>query len=215
MAKLSRGYTDGLKRSLRAEDGISDAVNKQNNSDPCASGSNDDVADSVNDLNVVPHQDDIVGEDDNRDSDLGPIEGKSQSSQLNGKKGIRRVLTYGTFDTLHHGHIRLLRRARAQGDYLIVALSTDEFNALKGKTAQFSFDERKHDLEALRFVDLVIPETSWEQKVDDVRMYKIDVFVMGSDWAGHFDFLQDMCEVVYLERTPGISSSQIRKIIKS
>lgn len=124
---------------------------------------------------------------------------------------MRRVITYGTYDTLHHGHIRLLRRARALGDYLIVALSTDEFNALKGKTALFSYEERKYDLESLRMVDLVIPEKTWDQKIEDVRLFQADVFAMGDDWEGKFDFLKEYCEVVYLPRTPSISSTQIRK----
>lgn len=123
---------------------------------------------------------------------------------------MRRVITYGTFDTLHHGHIRLLRRARALGDHLIVALSTDDFNASKGKTAHLSYDERKEDLEALRMVDLVIAEQTWEQKITDVQFHSIDVFTMGDDWAGKFDFLKTHCEVTYLSRTPAISSSQIR-----
>ncbi|WP_386685097.1 glycerol-3-phosphate cytidylyltransferase [Loktanella sp. R86503] len=123
---------------------------------------------------------------------------------------MRRVITYGTFDTLHHGHIRLLRRARELGDYLIVALSTDEFNASKGKSALFSYEERKADLEALRMVDLVIPERTWDQKVTDVRLYHADVFTMGDDWTGKFDFLKDQCEVTYFKRTPSISSTQIR-----
>lgn len=126
---------------------------------------------------------------------------------------MRRVITYGTFDTLHHGHIRLLRRARALGDYLIVGLSTDEFNAGKDKTALFSYEERKHDLEALRYVDLVIPEKHWEQKTDDVRLFQVDVFTMGDDWTGKFDFLKTQCEVTYFDRTPSISSSHIRKIM--
>ena len=127
---------------------------------------------------------------------------------------MRRVITYGTFDTLHHGHIRLLRRARALGDYLIVALSTDEFNAGKGKRAMFSYEDRKYDLEALRYVDLVIPERTWEQKSEDVRLYHVDVFAMGDDWAGKFDFLSPQCEVVYMPRTQGISSTQIRKMVE-
>lgn len=123
---------------------------------------------------------------------------------------MRRVITYGTFDTLHHGHIRLLRRARELGDYLIVVLSTDEFNASKGKSALFSYEERKADLEALRLVDLVIPERTWDQKVTDVKLYHADVFTMGDDWTGKFDFLKDQCEVIYFDRTPSISSTQIR-----
>jgi glycerol-3-phosphate cytidylyltransferase len=124
---------------------------------------------------------------------------------------MRRVITYGTFDTLHYGHIRLLRRARDLGDQLVVALSTDEFNAQKGKTARLSWEERKLDLEAIRFVDLVIPERSWAQKRLDVVAHRIDIFVMGDDWLGKFDDLQDLCEVVYLARTPEISSTSIRQ----
>jgi glycerol-3-phosphate cytidylyltransferase len=126
---------------------------------------------------------------------------------------MRRVITYGTFDTLHHGHIRLLRRARALGDYLIVALSTDEFNLGKGKSALFSYEERKDDLEAIRYVDMVIPEHTWDQKTTDVADFKVDVFTIGDDWTGKFDFLKPQCEVVYLERTPLISSTQIRNQI--
>lgn len=123
---------------------------------------------------------------------------------------MKRVITYGTFDTLHFGHIRLLRRARALGDYLIVALSTDEFNALKNKVAFHSWEERKAHLEALRYVDLVIPEDTWEQKRDDILLYRVDIFTMGDDWQGKFDFLSDICEVHYLSRTEGISSTMIR-----
>ena len=127
---------------------------------------------------------------------------------------MRRVITYGTFDLLHYGHIRLLQRCKAQGDYLVVALSTDEFNAGKGKKSYFSYADRKNMLEAIRYVDLVIPEESWEQKKTDVDRYDIDVFVMGDDWAGEFDFLQDQCEVVYLPRTPEISTTQIKNDLK-
>lgn len=125
---------------------------------------------------------------------------------------MKRVLTYGTYDLLHYGHIRLLKRAKQLGDYLIVAISTDEFNALKGKTAYHSFEARKEMLEAVRYVDLVIPEKTWEQKVQDIKDYHVDVVVMGGDWAGsdRFEYLKDYCEVVYLERTEGISSSQIK-----
>ena len=126
---------------------------------------------------------------------------------------MRRVITYGTFDLLHYGHINLLRRAKELGDYLVVALSTDEFNEKeKGKRTYFSYDQRKRMLEAIRYVDLVIPEENWEQKTDDVRDLRIDVFVMGDDWAGKFDFLKDAgVEVVYLPRTPEISTTQIKK----
>jgi len=125
---------------------------------------------------------------------------------------MKRVLTYGTFDLLHYGHINLLKRAKELGDYLVVALSTDEFNAGKGKTAYHSYETRKKMLEAIRYVDLVIPENTWEQKLDDVKEYHIDVVVMGSDWADSdkFDYLKDYCELVFLDRTPGVSTSQIK-----
>lgn len=132
-------------------------------------------------------------------------------------KGIRRVLTYGTFDLLHYGHIRLLKRAAELGDYLIVALSTDEFNAGKGKTSFYSYGVRKEMLEAIRYVDLVIPEQNWEQKLDDVKEYDVDVVVMGGDWAGsdRFEYLKDHCEVVYLDRTEGISTTDVKAELKS
>ena len=124
---------------------------------------------------------------------------------------MRKVITYGTFDLLHYGHINLLRRAKAMGDYLIVALSTDEFNwNEKHKKCYFTYEERKLLLEAVRYVDLVIPEENWEQKKSDVKEYHIDTFVMGDDWEGKFDFLKDSCEVVYLPRTPDISTTQIK-----
>lgn len=126
---------------------------------------------------------------------------------------MKRVLTYGTYDLLHYGHIRLLKRAKELGDYLVVAISTDEFNAVKGKKAYHDYKTRKEMLEAVRYVDLVIPENTWEQKRDDVLDYKIDIVVMGSDWKGSekFECLRDICEVVYLERTSGISTTQIKK----
>ncbi len=126
---------------------------------------------------------------------------------------MKRILTYGTFDLLHYGHIRLLQRAKALGDYLIVAVSTDEFNALKGKKSYHNYETRKKMLEAIRYVDLVIPEDNWEQKIDDVKTYHVDVVVMGSDWAGsdRFEYLNDYCEVVYLDRTEGISTTKIKK----
>ena len=124
---------------------------------------------------------------------------------------MRRVITYGTFDLLHYGHINLLRRAKEYGDYLIVALSTDEFNNNKNKQCYFHYEKRKQLLEAIRYVDLVIPEETWEQKVSDIKEFRVDTFVMGNDWEGKFDFLKDHCEVVYLPRTPEISTSQIKK----
>lgn len=123
---------------------------------------------------------------------------------------MKKVLTYGTYDLLHWGHVRLLERASELGDHLTVALSTDEFNAKKHKEAYHSYEKRKYILEAIRYVDEVIPENDWEQKIEDIKNNDIDVFVMGDDWEGQFDFLKDYCEVVYLPRTEGISTSQIK-----
>ena len=123
---------------------------------------------------------------------------------------MKKVITYGTFDLLHYGHINLLQRAKALGDYLIVALSTDEFNEQsKGKVTYFSYEERKRLLEAIRYVDLVIPEENWEQKISEVKEFKVDTFVMGNDWEGKFDFLK-----VYLKRTPEISTTKIKSDLK-
>ncbi|EAG7334711.1 glycerol-3-phosphate cytidylyltransferase [Listeria monocytogenes] len=127
---------------------------------------------------------------------------------------MKKVITYGTFDLLHWGHIHLLKRAKALGDYLIVAISSDEFNRIKHKEAYHSYEHRKLIIEAIRYVDEVITENNWEQKRDDIEKYGIDVFVMGDDWEGEFDFLKDVCEVVYLPRTEGISTSQIKDELK-
>lgn len=128
---------------------------------------------------------------------------------------MKKVITYGTFDLLHYGHINLLKRAKELGDYLIVALSTDEFNSIeKNKHTYFTYEERKRLLEAIRYVDLVIPEENWEQKISDVKEFKVDTFVIGDDWTGKFDFLKDYCEVVYLERTPEISTTKIKSDLK-
>ena len=125
---------------------------------------------------------------------------------------MKRIITYGTFDLLHYGHINLLRRARALGDYLIVGLSTDEFNKkLKNKENYFDYKIRELMLDAIRYVDLVIPEETWEQKADDIKLYKVDTFVIGDDWEGKFDFLGEFCEVIYLPKTPEISSTSIRE----
>ncbi|MDF2539551.1 MAG: tagD [Herbinix sp.] len=123
---------------------------------------------------------------------------------------MKKVITYGTFDLLHVGHINLLRRAKALGDYLVVVVSSDEFNALKNKTAYYPYEDRKKILEAIKYVDEVLPEYTWEQKIDDVKNNNIDIFVMGDDWTGKFDFLKDYCEVVYLGRTEGISTTKIK-----
>jgi glycerol-3-phosphate cytidylyltransferase len=127
---------------------------------------------------------------------------------------MRTVITYGTFDLLHYGHIRLLNRAKSLGDYLIVGLSTDEFNALKNKKSYIPYEERKALLESLKCVDLVIPEASWEQKIPDVKKYNVSTFTIGDDWAGKFDFLKEFCEVIYLPRTSGISSTKIKSVLK-
>ena len=133
---------------------------------------------------------------------------------LQGRKetSMKRVITYGTFDMLHYGHINLLKRAKALGDYLVVVLSTDEFNwREKQKKCYFTYEQRKSLLEAIRYVDLVIPEESWDQKKTDVHEYHIDTFVIGDDWKGKFDFLKEEgVEVVYLPRTPEISTTQIK-----
>ena len=126
---------------------------------------------------------------------------------------MKRVITYGTFDLLHYGHINLLKRAKELGDYLVVVVSSDEFNLNeKNKVCYFNYEHRKTLVEAIRYVDLVIPETNWGQKRDDVKEYHIDTFVMGDDWKGKFDFLEEEgVEVVYLPRTPEISTTQIKK----
>jgi glycerol-3-phosphate cytidylyltransferase len=129
------------------------------------------------------------------------------------QRPVKRVITYGSFDLLHYGHISLLRRAKSLGHYLIVGLSTESFSELKGKQTYFTYEEREQLLEAVRYVDLVIPETRWEQKVDDIKEYHIDVFVMGDDWQRKFDFLRDYCEVVYLPRTPEVSTTQIKNSV--
>jgi len=125
----------------------------------------------------------------------------------------KTVITYGTFDMFHIGHLRLLKRMRELGERVIVAVSTDEFNARKGKRALIPYAERREIIEALTCVDQVIAETSWEQKVEDIHHYGVDVFVMGGDWRGRFDDLKGYCEVVYLERTSGISSSELKQAL--
>ena len=128
---------------------------------------------------------------------------------------MKKVITYGTFDLFHVGHLNLLRRAKALGDYLIVAVSSDAFYASKGKKAYHSIEDRVKILEAIEYVDEVILEESWNQKIDDVLSNNVDIFVMGDDWKGEFDFLKDYCEVVYLPRTEGISTTKIKKDLKA
>jgi len=127
---------------------------------------------------------------------------------------MKRVITYGTFDLLHPGHINLLRRAKDLGDELYVGLSTDEFNQMKGKTAVLTYEQRKTVLEAIKYVDHVFPESDWDQKTSDIKKYGISCFVMGDDWKGKFDFLKDYCTVVYLPRTPDISTTDIKQKIQ-
>ena len=128
---------------------------------------------------------------------------------------MKKVITYGTFDLLHYGHVRLLKRAKKLGDYLIVGLSTDDFNEFKKhKEAYNNYEERKYILEAIKYVDEVITENDWDQKIDDIKKHHIDTFVMGDDWRGQFDFLKPYCQVIYLPRTPGISTTKIKKDLK-
>lgn len=128
---------------------------------------------------------------------------------------MTRILTYGTFDTLHYGHIELLRRARKLGDWLAVGLSTDEFNTQKGKTSYFNYSQRREFLSAVKYVDMIFPENTWEQKRNDIIKYNIDVFVIGDDWRGRFDDLSDLCRVVYLPRSKSISSSLIKNLLQN
>jgi len=124
---------------------------------------------------------------------------------------MNTVITYGTFDTFHYGHLELLRRSKELGDRLIVAVSTDEFNLIKGKKSRFSFEKRVEWVQSISYVDLVIPENNWEQKENDIIDHNVNTFVIGDDWRGKFDYLQ--CKVVYLERTPEISSTAIKSVI--
>ncbi len=123
---------------------------------------------------------------------------------------MKKVITYGTFDLFHIGHWNLLKRAKNQGDYLIVAISTDKFNTDKGKTSSMNFSERKEVVQSISFVDEVITEDDWDQKISDVKLHNIDVFVIGDDWENKFDFLKKYCKVTYLKRTKGISTTLIK-----
>lgn len=126
----------------------------------------------------------------------------------------RKIITYGTFDLLHIGHINLLRRAKKMGDVLIVGLSTDNFNNSKGKSSAQTLTERYKALSEVEFVDKIIKEETWEQKINDIKKYNIDCFVIGDDWRGKFDYLKEFCQVEYLSRTEGISSTLLRKLIQ-
>ena len=122
-----------------------------------------------------------------------------------------KIITYGTFDLFHIGHLRLLQRVKNLGNHLTVAVSTDDFNAIKGKKTLISYDQRREIVENIKCVDQVIPETCWEQKEEDIKNFDIDIFAMGNDWEGKFDFLRNHCEVVYLTRTDDISSTEIKQ----
>lgn len=128
---------------------------------------------------------------------------------------MKKVITYGTFDLFHVGHLNILKRAKELGDYLVVAVSSDKFNEGKGKKSYHPVKDRVKILEAIQYVDEVIVEESWDQKITDVREKNIDVFVMGDDWKGKFDFLKEYCEVVYLPRTDGISTTKIKNDLKN
>ena len=124
---------------------------------------------------------------------------------------MKKVITYGTFDLFHFGHLEILRRAKELGDYLVVAVSTDGFNKIKGKKYIYPFEQRIKIIEAIKYVDKVIPEKNWEQKRKDIMFHNIDIFTMGDDWKENFDELKDICKVIYLERTKGISTSNLRE----
>ena len=124
---------------------------------------------------------------------------------------MKKVITYGTYDLFHYGHLRILERAKELGDYLIVAVSTDEFNEVKGKKCIYPYEQRAKIVEAIKYVDQVIPEENWEQKASDIKKHNVDIFVMGSDWEGKFDELSSLCKIVYLPRTLGISSTEIKQ----
>jgi glycerol-3-phosphate cytidylyltransferase len=127
---------------------------------------------------------------------------------------MKTVITYGTFDLFHIGHVNMFKRLSELGDRLIVAVSTDEFNEIKGKKSIFPYEQRAEIVRSNRYVDLVIPEQTWEQKLEDVKTYNVDIFAIGEDWKGKFDFLTDLCEVIYLPRTRDISSTMIRQLLR-
>jgi len=125
------------------------------------------------------------------------------------------VLTYGTFDMFHIGHLNMLKRAKSMGERLYVGVSTDEFNRLKGKKTLIPFEERKEIVSSIKYVDVVFAEETWDQKIEDIKRYHIDVFVMGEDWKGKFDYLNEYCKVVYLPRTEGISTTNLKENLKA
>lgn len=171
--------------------------------------SEDGVLYNDRDLNIdwkIPEKDIIISEKDKILKSFNEFSKKTET-------GNKTVITYGTFDLLHYGHIEILKRASKLGDKLVVAISTDEFNKIKGKNCKIPYLKRKEFLESLEFVDHIIPEKSWDQKIQDVKNFEADIFVMGDDWKGEFDFLKDYCEVVYLPRTIGISTTKLKEIL--
>jgi len=127
----------------------------------------------------------------------------------------KTIITYGTFDMFHIGHLKLLQRLKKMADKLIVAVSTDEFNELKGKKVIIPYNQRAEIVENIKCVNLVIPENNWEQKITDIKKHNIDIFAIGDDWKGKFDFLKEYCDVIYLKRTDGISSTQLKNTLKT
>ena len=125
------------------------------------------------------------------------------------------VFTYGTFDLFHIGHLKLLQRLKLLGDKLIVAVSTDEFNEIKGKKTIIPFEQRKEIVENIKCVDMVIPENDWAQKIQDIQKHNVDIFAIGNDWEGKFDFLKEYSDVIYLDRTEDISSTQLKNTLKT
>ena len=128
---------------------------------------------------------------------------------------MTKVITYGTFDLFHIGHLNLLKRAKKLGDYLIVGLSTDKFNIKKGKRSIYPYEMRKEILSAIKYVDDVIPEKNWKQKEKDIKQYNIDLLVMGDDWKGKFDYLKRFCDVIYLKRTKEVSTTRMKKSLEN
>ena len=128
---------------------------------------------------------------------------------------MKKIITYGTFDLFHYGHLRILQRAKELGDHLTVAVSTDEFNATKGKKCTYPYKHRAEIVKAIKYVNEVIPEENWEQKIQDIQNNNIDIFVIGNDWNGKFDFLKKYCEVIYLDRTKDVSTTDVKNFIKN
>ena len=128
---------------------------------------------------------------------------------------MKTIITYGTFDLFHRGHLNLLKNLKKMGDELIVAVSTDAFNTLKGKETFVPFEQRKNIIRATTYADRVIAEENWEQKIQDIEEYSVSTFAIGEDWKGKFDFLKEYCEVVYLPRTKGVSSSRLKKYLNT